>query len=45
MYNHNSTGVTSGVSLTEKIELEFELNLGKEFKNRVQKQPRKNEKV
>ena len=27
--NHNSTGVTSDVSLTEKIKIEFELNLCK----------------
>ena len=39
IFNNNSTDVTSGVSLTEKIELEFELNLGKtdyRVKNRVQ---------
>ena len=29
MINHNSTCVTYGVSLAEKIELEFKLNLGK----------------
>ena len=27
--NHNSTGVSSGVSLVKKIELGFESNLGK----------------
>ena len=45
--NHKSIGVTSGVSLAEKIELEFESNLGKTdyiVKNRVQKQSRKNTK-
>ena len=47
LINHNSTGVTPGVSLA-KIELKFESNLGKkESKNtvcRVQKQPRKSKK-